>query len=127
VEDQNRNGAVAEIVPMRLELSGLADRPVLGVDEDNLLVHVIHGTSQSRGSARRRPSARRAAISSSVKLRSARLATPRAPITCSPLKIGTTIAPERLVARAPGRTSPLSSVWILQASTGAARSTARPA
>src|SRR3954451_23291849 len=74
-----------------------------------------------------RPAAIRSCISASVKARSLRGPISSAPTIDSPRKMGSTTAPPRPVARAPGRTSPLASVWMLQASTGRPRSTASPA
>ena len=58
------------------------------------------------------------AVSSSVNVRSWRFAIPSAPTARSSLRIGTTIEPCSPVASAPGRTSPVVSVWMLQAVTG---------
>lgn len=63
---------------------------------------------RSHACAARRPSSTSRSVSSGVKSRAERHATPRAPTTpARSLKIGTTMAPSMPVARAPGRTSPL--------------------
>jgi hypothetical protein len=81
------------------------------------------GASRLLQAVRIRSASIRLAISS---CRCALLAMPSAPTTVSSGSIGTTTAPAIAIARTPGRTSPVPSVWILQELTDARRSTPDP-
>src|SRR5688500_17073533 len=108
---ENEEAKQGGMSPRRMRLLPRAADDAGGSAGSEVLPHAL--APGAAWATSRRPASMRSPASSSVKRRSLLVPIPSAPMISSPRKIGTTMAPERPVALAPGRTSPLASVWML--------------